>query len=151
MNLSELLNRPKAALAELRGARSVLLHRRGEDDLMLTTAARARQDSEVMDATTRMFMELMRRPEGRQLVLDVLPAAFPWVRHLPPENVREFAVELVESLGAGAEFENTAGVAQLLTEWRHTAEVHADPELRAALSRDTGEDFGSVPDPQAAP
>ncbi|MGW8955833.1 hypothetical protein [Streptomyces sp. NPDC055709] len=149
-NLSDLLNKPKATLASLRGARRILLRRRDDEDLVLTTAARAEQDSTVMGATSRMFVEMMRTPEGRTLVLDVLPAAFPWVRYLPAHDVREFSVELVESLRAATDLDNTAAVAQLITEWRHTAEVHADPELRAALIADAGDDFGPVPEPGAA-
>lgn len=150
LNLSELLNKPKATLAALRVSRRILLRRRDDEDLVLTTAARAEQDSEVMHATSRMFVEMMRTPVGRTLVLDVLPATFPWVRYLPTPDVRAFSVELVEALGASAALDNTAAVAQLITEWRHTAEVHADPELYAALTTDSGEDFGPVPEPGAA-
>lgn len=149
-NLSELLNKPKVTLAALRGTRRLLLRRRDDEDLVLTTAARAEQDHEVMGATSRMFVEMMRTPEGRTLVLDVLPATFPWVRYLPAHDVREFSVELVDVLGAAAELDNTAAVAQLIMEWRHTAEVHADPELYAALTADSGEDFGPVPEPGVA-
>ncbi|MFD4144207.1 hypothetical protein [Streptomyces sp. NPDC058572] len=139
-NLSELLNKPKATLAALRGARRMVLRRRDDEDLVLTTAARAEQDQEVMGATGRMFVEMMRTSAGRTLVLDVLPATFPWVRHLPAHDVREFSAEL----------DNNSAVAQLITEWRHTAEVHADPELYAALTTDSGEDFGPVPEPGTA-
>ena len=149
-NLSELLNAPKATLAVLRGARRILLRRRDAEDLVLTTAARAEQDQVVMGATSRMFVEMMRTPQGRTLVLDVLPASFPWVRYLPAHDVREFAVDLVDALGAAASLDSTAAVAQLLVEWRHTAEVHADPELHAALTGDSGEDYGPVPEPGAA-
>ncbi|MEJ8655050.1 hypothetical protein [Streptomyces sp. MS1.AVA.4] len=92
---------------------------------------------------------MMRTPEGLTLVLDVLPATFPWVRCLTAHDVREFSVELVESLRAATDLDNAA-VAQLITEWKHTAEIHADPELRAALLTDAGEDFGPVPEPGAA-
>jgi hypothetical protein len=44
-----------------------------------------------------------------------------------------------------AELDNSAAVAQLITGWKATAEVYADPELRAALKRDSGEDYGPVP------
>ncbi|MEW2490816.1 hypothetical protein [Streptomyces sp. NPDC048411] len=141
-NLSDLLNKPKVTLAALRGARRIRLRRRDDEDLVLTTAARAEQDSTVLGATTRMFVEMMRTPEGRTLVLDVLPATFPWVRYLPAHDVRDFSVELVGALGAAADLDSTAAVAQLITEWRHTAEVHADPELYAALTTDSGEDYG---------
>ncbi|MGW2600002.1 DUF6247 family protein [Streptomyces klenkii] len=150
MNLSELLNKPKVTLAALRGTRRILLRRRDDEDLVLTTAARAEQDHEVMGAASRLFVEMMRTSQGRTLVLDVLPATFPWVRYLPAHDVREFSVELVEALQAAVELDNTAAVAQLITEWRHTAEVHADPELHAALTTDSGEDLGPVPEPGAA-
>ncbi|MFD4231373.1 hypothetical protein [Streptomyces sp. NPDC058545] len=143
IGLSDLLNRPKATLATLRGDRRIVLRRRGAEDLVLTTAAHAEQDREVMGVMRRMFLEMMRTPGGRSLVLDVLPAAFPWARYLPAHEVREYSVELVGALGAATELDNTADVAQLITEWRHTAEVHADPELYAALTTDSGEDFGS--------
>ncbi|MET8514346.1 DUF6247 family protein [Streptomyces sp. NPDC005077] len=148
-NLSDLLNKPKATLATLRGARRIVLRRRGAEDLVLTTATRAKQDHEVMGATSRMFVEMMRTPAGRSLVLDVLPATFPWTRYLPAHDVREFSVELVDALGAATQLDNIAAVAQLITEWRHTAEAHADPELYAALTTDSGEDFGSAPEPRA--
>ncbi|MFC4517978.1 DUF6247 family protein [Streptomyces ehimensis] len=150
MNLSELLNKPKVTLAALRGTRRILLRRRDDEDLVLTTAARAEQEHEVMGAVGRLFVEMMRASQGRTLVLDVLPATFPWVRYLPTHDVREFSVELVEALQAAVELDNTAAVAQLITEWRHTAEVHADPELYAALTTDSGEDLGPVPKPGAA-
>ncbi|MFE4874873.1 hypothetical protein [Streptomyces sp. NPDC056682] len=149
-NLSDLLNKPKMTLAALRGARRIRLRRRDDEDLVLTTAARAEQDSAVLGAASRMFVEMMRTPEGRTLVLDVLPSSFPWVRYLPAHDMREFSVELVGALSAAADLDSTAGVAQLITEWKHTAEVHADPELYAALTLDSGEDYGPVPEPGAA-
>jgi hypothetical protein len=149
-NLSDLLNKPKVTLAALRGARRIRLRRRDDEDLVLTTAARADQDSAVLGATSRMFVEMMRTTQGRTLVLDVLPATFPWVRYLPAHDVREFSVELVGALGAAADLDSTAAVAQLITEWKHSAEVHADPELYAALTTDSGEDYGPVPEPGAA-
>ncbi|MEW1760568.1 hypothetical protein AB0393_29150 [Streptomyces cyaneofuscatus] len=149
-NLSDLLNKPKMTLAALRGARRIRLRRRGDEDLVLTTAARADQDSAVLGATSRMFVEMMRTAQGRTLVLDVLPATFPWVRYLPAHDVREFSVELVGALGAAVDLDSTAAVAQLLAEWKHTAEVHADPELYAALTADSGEDYGPVPEPGVA-
>jgi catechol 2,3-dioxygenase-like lactoylglutathione lyase family enzyme len=39
-------------------------------------------------------LTVMRRPEGRTLVMDVLPASFPWVRYLPAHEMRRFSVEL---------------------------------------------------------
>jgi hypothetical protein len=40
--------------------------------------------------------------------------------------------------------------ARLLAEWRHTAEVYADPELHAILTLPHEGDFGPVPAPDPA-
>lgn len=153
VNFSDLSNRPLAVTDTLAASASqtVLIHRRGKDveDLVLTTASRAEQASEVVSATTRMFVALMQRDDqARSLVVDVIPEAFPWVRFLPTEDVRAFVLELVEVLRAAESVGNPAPVAQVITEWRHTAEIHADPELVAVLTQD-GSDFGPVPAPTA--
>lgn len=41
-------------------------------------------------------------------------------------------------------------IALLLTQWRHSAEIHADPALLAALTREPEGDLGPVPVPGAA-
>ncbi|WP_275410720.1 hypothetical protein [Sinosporangium siamense] len=38
--------------------------------------------------------------------------------------------------------DNLAPVAILLTQWRHTAEVHADPVLHELITREPEVDFG---------
>lgn len=87
-----------------------------------------------VSATTKMFVALMRHDDdARSLVIDIVPEAFPWVRFLPTEDVRAFVFELVDTLRAADALENAAPVVQLITEWRHTAEVHADPELAARV------------------
>ena len=98
---------------------------------------------------TRVFIALMKRDSGvRALVTDVIPEVFPWMRFLPAESVREFVVDLVETLRAVDDLDTTAPVAQVIIEWKHTAEIYADPELLAILTRDLGEDYGPVPRPE---
>jgi hypothetical protein len=43
---------------------------------------------------------------------------------------------------------NSSAVAQLLVSWQHTAEVHSDPVLLAALTSDHRDDYGPAPDPR---
>jgi hypothetical protein len=144
---SELLQRPKATIAKLNACRSLRLRRRDAEDLTLTTATQAEQDTAVVSATTKMFVALMRHDEAaRSLVTDVVPEAFPWVRFLPTEDVRAFVLELVDTLRAADALANVAPVVQVITEWRHTAEVHADPELAARI-RQGDDDYGVVPEP----
>jgi hypothetical protein len=151
-NLSDLLNKPKATLARLASNRRLLLHRRDAEDLVLTTAERAAQDTAVVRDTTRLFREMMRRdPAVMTLAVQVLPSVFPWVRHLPEDARGEFAAEWLDALTAATELENNAAVEGLIAGWRSTAEVYADPELYAILTRkinDDDFDGGPVPPPE---
>jgi hypothetical protein len=151
VNFSELVNKNKQTLARLKESSRLLLHRRDGEDLVLTTAARAEQDQRVVSAATRMLTAMARRePGSMELLLDILPDAFPWVRFLPEADVHAFAVELVDTMRAADSLGNTASVAQMLIAWQHTAEVYSDPELLAALTGDHAEDYGLAPDPRNA-
>ncbi|MFD8935178.1 hypothetical protein ACFV0R_07950 [Streptomyces sp. NPDC059578] len=150
VNFSELVNKNKQTLARLQESPRLLLHRRDGEDLVLTTATRAEQDQTVVSAATRMLVAMARRePGSMELLLDILPDAFPWVRFLPDVDLHAFAVELVDTMRAADSLGNNASVAHLLIAWQHTAEVHSDPELLAALTRDHSEDYGPTPDPRS--
>ncbi|MFH0176461.1 hypothetical protein [Streptomyces cacaoi] len=149
VNFSELVNKNKQTLARLKESSRLLLHRRDGEDLVLTTATRAEQDRTVVSAATRMLAALARRePGSMELLLGILPDAFPWTHFLPEADIHAFAVELVDTMRAADSVGNSASVAQLLIAWQHTAEVHSDPELLAALTRDHTEDYGPAPDPR---
>ncbi|MFF4408211.1 hypothetical protein ACFY2W_03660 [Streptomyces sp. NPDC001262] len=148
VNFSELVNKNKQTLARLKETPRLLLRRRDGEDLVLTTAERAEQDQTVVSAATRMLVAMARHePGSMELLLDILPDAFPWVRFLPDSDVHAFAVELVDTMRAGESIANSSVVAQMLIAWQHTAEAHADSDVRAALIKDHDEDYGPVPEP----
>jgi len=150
VNLSDLLNKPKATLARLSSSRRIVLHRRDAEDLVITTAERAAADSAVVRDTTRLFREMMRQdPMVMTLAVQVLPSVFPWVRHLPEDAWKEFAAEWLDALAAAGELDNGAAVEAVVAAWQHTAEIYADPELFARLTRefDDDDDYGPVPPP----
>jgi Family of unknown function (DUF6247) len=149
-NLSDLLNKPVATLARLASNRRLLLHRRDAEDLVLTTAERAAQDIAVVRDTTRLFQEMMRRdPAVMTLAVQVLPAVFPWVRHLPEDARGEFAAEWLDTLAAATELENNSAVEGVVAAWRATAEIYADPVLYAIATRKHDDtDYGPVPRPE---
>ncbi|MFG1627932.1 hypothetical protein [Kribbella sp. NPDC049227] len=151
VNFSDLLQRPNETVEKLKASRSraLRIHRRGsEDDLVLTTADRATEESELADVTVRMLRAVMGNPVLRsQYLLDVLPQVFPWVAFLPPEDRIGFAQELVDVMDASLELGVPAPVLILIAQWRNTAEVWADPELLAILRSSDKGDFGPVPEP----
>ncbi|MFJ8577254.1 hypothetical protein [Micromonospora sp. NPDC093277] len=142
---SELLRRPGETTERLSRARAVRLRRRDAGDLVLMSADRAEAEGEVVDLTARILARLM--DTVPDLVSELLPTVLPWVRFLPPADIATMARELASTAQSAASIGNTAPLSQLLTEWRHTAEVYADPELHTALSRRPLDDFGSVPRP----
>jgi hypothetical protein len=142
---SELLRQPVETTDRLTHTRAVRLRRRDAADLVLMFADRAEAEAEVIDVTARLLAGIVHRDPD--LVREVLPTALPWVRFLPPDDIDTMANEFVATTEAAAAIGNTAAVSQLLIEWRHTAEIHADPDLyRALTSQDLG-DFGPVPRP----
>jgi hypothetical protein len=142
---SELLRQPAETTDRLNRARAVRLRRRDAADLVLMSADRADAEAEVIDVTARLLALIARRDPG--LVRDVLPTALPWVRFLPAGDLDVMAGEFVATTEAAASLGNTTAVSQLLVEWRHTAEVHADPDLHRALTGQPLADFGPVPRP----
>ncbi|MFB9345869.1 hypothetical protein ACFFUA_00055 [Streptomyces heliomycini] len=153
-NFSELVQRPEDTVARMQvsARKGLRLHRRDAEDLYLTTAARAAWAVEVVDSITRMFAALLKEgPAAVDLLTRVFPEAFPWVRLLPDGAVREFLVEFVETARASTDPGTIEPISQVIAEWKHTAEIYADPELYAALTAGHGDvDFGDVPAPEAA-
>lgn len=139
---SELLRQPAETAERLSRARAVRLRRRDAADLVLMSADRAAAEGEMVDLTARLLASLVRRDPA--LVREALPAVLPWVRFLPPRDAKQMAGEFIATAEASAAVGNTAAVSQLLTEWRHTAEIHADPDLHRVLAAPSADDFGPV-------
>lgn len=147
---TELLQRPKATVARLNDTprRGLRITRRDGEDLYLTTAERAEQVVDVVDSTTRMFVALMKSdPAAVTTLTAVFPEAFPWVKFLPPAEVREFLVEFMETARAAADLGTVGPLLPLIAAWKSTAEIHADPELYHALTSPEGGDCGEVEPP----
>jgi hypothetical protein len=130
-------------------SRRLRLVRRDGEDLVLESAKRAEADAFAILTTAQLLSEMLRRDETATVVLNVLPAVFPWMRFLPDAAAREFADEFTETARAAAEMGNMAPVVPVIEAWRSTAEIHADPELYKALTAPLDAvDHGSVLDPE---
>jgi hypothetical protein len=147
---TEFIQRPTAATGRLATVRALRLRRRDADDLVVMSAARAEREQEVIELTARLLNFLVLDPDCQALLQELLPKVLPWVRFLPAADRRVLVQEFIDVTEAATSVDNVSPIAQLLVEWRHTAEVHADPELHALLSAPRGEDHGPVlpPDPQ---
>lgn len=144
---SELLRQPTETAERLARTRAVRLRRRDAADLVLMSADRAEAEGEVIDITARLLATVVQR-SGPELVAEVLPNVMPWVRLLPAEDVPVMVTEFIATVEAAGSVGNMAPVSQVLTEWRHTAEVYADPDLHRALTAQPLGDFGAVTRPE---
>jgi hypothetical protein len=104
------------------------------------------RDESVVEFTTRLLAGLV-RSGNIDVVRGLLPDAVPWVTFLPSVDFDMFVTELVSVARGAAALGNLAPVAVLLTQWRHSAEVYADPVLLETLTREPEGDNGAVPAP----
>jgi len=129
---SDLLRRPKDVTADVEES-DVLLRRRDEPDLRLSRADRDAERTAAYTALGRTLRNLV--VHSPKAVETGLVDAFPWLEFLPAKDRRVFAQEFSRTLVAGAELDSYAALAQLVREWRATAEIHADPRLARRLKR----------------
>ncbi|WP_431909423.1 hypothetical protein [Micromonospora carbonacea] len=144
---SEFLHRPAAVADRLDSVRALRLRRRGAGDLALTRADQLEQDAVVIDFTARLLAGLV-RTQSPDAVRRVLGEALPWVSFLPEDDIDQLLGELIEVAQGAASLENLSPVAVLLAQWRHTAEIYADPTLLEILTREPTGDLGPVLAPE---
>lgn len=142
---SDLSKNSKRVAETVEQAQRVHVTRRDGEDLYLTTERHDRQREETADVTARLFAALIGTDEGARAVLLALPTVFPWIRHLSPDEVREFVVDLVDATRDAAELDVHSTLHRVIVEWRATARILADPELAAQLTGPLhDEDHGEV-------
>jgi hypothetical protein len=100
----------------------------------------------VVDFTARLLSGLV-RSQPLDVVRRVLGEALPWATFLPAADVDQLLTELVAVTQGAASLDNLSPVAVLLAQWRHTAEVYADPVLLEILLREPEGDFGPATAP----
>jgi hypothetical protein len=127
---SEFLRQPNDVVAELED-HDVVLRRRNAPALRLSDASRDDERAQAFDAVARLLRNLLvHSPAGLDAAVDDV---FPWATLLPRSERTDFVDELGRTLVAASALDNYAPVAQLLREWRATAEVYADPRLARRL------------------
>ena len=117
---------------------------RDAPDFYLTDADREEQRDETLTTASRIFLALMKHDPSARALLLAMPDVFPWVRHLSTEEVRAFTVELVDALSDAAELDLDTNTQEVITGWRATARIKADPTQYKEALRPTAGDFGPV-------
>lgn len=130
-SFSDLLRKPVDVTADVEHG-DVLLRRRDEPDLRLSRADREADRAAAfssLSAVLRTFA--LHQP---QLLAGMLKDAFPWLDLLPEAERLTFAQEFAATAAAAGAVDSFTPLAQLVREWRATAEIYADPALLSALT-----------------
>ncbi|WP_067135529.1 hypothetical protein [Microtetraspora malaysiensis] len=146
---SELLHHPGATTRRLDAVRALRLRRRDAGDLALMRVDQLERDTTVVDFTSRLLAGLV-RTENISALRQALPEALPWSTFLPAEDIDTLLSELVDTARGAVALDNLTPIALLLTQWRHSAEIYADPALYSVLTREPDGDLGPAAMPEAA-
>jgi hypothetical protein len=116
--------------------------------IYLTAADREEECERTFATASRLVLALIKAlikqdPAARALVV-AMPEVFPWARHLPPDELRAFTLELVEALSDAAESDVDATTQEVIAGWRATARIKADPARYAEVRKPTSGNFGPV-------
>lgn len=129
---SEFLRQPNDVVAQL-VEHDVVLRRRNAPALRLSQADRDDDRSEAFEALARLLRNLaVHNPAALDAAVDEV---FGWATFLPEVDRKVFVEELTRTLVGAADVENYSPVAQLMREWKATAEIHADPALARRLRK----------------
>jgi hypothetical protein len=129
---SDLLRQPNAVVKDLVDG-DVLLRRRGAPSLRLSRVDRDDQRADAYAMVGRTLRNLS--VHSPAALGEALHREFPWTSFLPKADQQAFVDDFTRTVVAAAELDNFAPLAQLLDEWRATAEIHADPRLSRRLRR----------------
>lgn len=141
---SEFLRQPKDVVAEL-AEHDVVLRRRNAPPLRLSQADRDEERFEAFEALARLLKIIaVHSPAALEEALDDV---FAWLTFLPGPDRGVFVKEFTLTLAGAADVENYSPVAQLLREWKATAEIHADPRLARGLGQPVAADGDRVATP----
>ncbi|MEU6749398.1 DUF6247 family protein [Spirillospora sp. NPDC046719] len=144
MAFSDLSRNLRAVAARASRLGWVRVTHRDAPDLHLTAADLEDRRDETLSTASRLFLALIRSDSGIRELRLAMPEVLPWVRHFSTEEARAFTVELVEALSDAAELEADAPVHEVITGWRATARIKADPQQHEDAAKPTRGDFGPV-------
>lgn len=111
----------------------VIQQRAGRPTWVLETERRMRATAEATDFLSAALAALVHDETLVDRFAAALAGALPWVALLPETERKMFATEAADTLRACASIGRFAAFANLIEDWRNTAEVWSDPALAAML------------------
>jgi len=132
--LTDFLRQPKPILKKL-AKEDVVLRRRGEVSLRLSLDTRAAASSSGTEVAASLLADLVNVPQVADSLARLLAARFPWMKFLAKDARPAFVHEFIETVQACASVGNSAALEEVISAWKSTAAIYADPKLAADLRR----------------
>lgn len=138
-SFSTFLRDPKTVTAHLDHG-DVVIERRDGGDIVLRTTEREERERRAIG----FLSWALARSNAEELAahLGSEEGPLPWVRYLPAEDRQQFVRDAAEALRTAADLGSYAAFDLTVEQWRHSAEVWADPDLAEALTHPVKKPFG---------
>lgn len=117
----------------------VLQQRSGRPSWVLETESRARATAAATEYVTSALAAIAHDEALVARFATAFADAQPWAAFLPPRDQETFATEAADTLRACASIGRFTAFADLIADWRNTAEVWSDPGLAASLDAEVPE------------
>jgi hypothetical protein len=102
-------------------------------DIQTVTTQAARTGMGETIGVLALFIQTL--PLTSPALTDALTTQYPWVRFLPEGDPAEFVREFLETMKACASINNFSRIEAVVNAWRSSAEIHANPQLLAHLTK----------------
>ncbi|MFJ2617993.1 hypothetical protein [Glutamicibacter sp. NPDC087344] len=120
----------------------ILEQRAGRPAWVLESEQRVCAKAEATNYLAAVLATFVRDEAMVERFSSLLVTTLPWTVLLPERDREQFVVESAKTLQACASIGRYTAFADLIEEWRNTAEVWADPTLAAELSGDISQPLG---------
>ena len=114
----------------------VLRQRAGRPSWVLETEGRVQATAEATDFLSAALAGLAHDEVLVERFAAALVTALPWIAFLPEPDRETFVREAADTLRACASIGRYTAFADLIEDWRNTAEIWSDPALAESLSAD---------------
>ena len=133
-NWSDFLREPTRVLPQIERGEEVILRRRDGAALRLGLESEAEASQLGTEIAGLLLAKILPRLEPA-LLAEALRPRLPWTRFLPAPTLEDFGREFADTLEACASVGNMNRIAEVLADWKATAEIYADPSLASDLRR----------------
>jgi hypothetical protein len=144
--VTEFARNPNLALKKIEQGDIVLRRTKGKGSIRVSLESRALAASTGLGEMARVLaLFIQTLPLTSPALIDALTTHYPWVHFLPKGDRAEFVREFLETMKACASMNSFSRIEAVVNAWRSSAEIHADPELLAQLTKPLSVALGPAP------